>query len=271
MGWLSLNTANCPVIGAGFLLLLAAGCSSVEKLNGQVLDVFGQPVGGATIAIKGQTSHLLADNRGNFSLEITRGQSLTLMAGKDGFARDKLEVELPENQDEDLPRANFSLFPEPEEAGFYGLGYRELNALPKSEIHELGSELEVVHGLRDVPDTRLAPTKDPHQFIFRTTLRRDELARLDLKLLRLDFVEKQTLKGVTGPMESTVELWVPQEEIAFELRGMLTKDLYLLTTNENLEAGMYAFEDQGALSSRESGSLLRLSQEMRMAHVFEVR
>ena len=34
---------------------------------------------------------------------------------------------------------------------------------------------------------------------------------------------------------------------------------------------MYAFEDQAALSSRESGSLLRLSPEMRMAHVFEVR
>ena len=271
MSWLSQNTARCAVIGAIVALLLSAGCSSGDKLNGQVLDVFGQPVGGATIAIKGQTSHLLADSRGNFSMDITRGQSLTLMAGKDGFVRDKLDLELPENTDEPLPRANFALFPEPQEAGFYGLGYRELDALPKSEIHELGSELEVVHGLRDIADTRLAPTKEPHQFIFRTTLRRDELARLDLKLLRLEFVEKQTLKGVTGPMESTVELWVPQEEIPFELRGMLTKDLYLLSTDENLEPGMYAFEDQAALSSRESGSLLRLSQEMRMAHVFEVR
>jgi hypothetical protein len=270
VGRLSQNTTRYAVIVAAGLLL-SSGCSSVEKLNGRVLDVFDQPVGGATIALKGQTSHLLADSRGNFSLEITRGQTLTLMAGKDGFVRDKLDIDLPENNDEKLPRADFTLFPEPAEPGFYGLGYRELNALPKSEIHELGSELEVVHGLRDISDTRLAPTKEPHQFVFRSTLRRDEIARLDLKLLRLDFVEKQTLKGVTGPMESTVELWLPQDEVPFELRGMLTRDLYLLTTNERLEAGMYAFEDQAALSSRESGSLLRLSQEMRVAHVFEVR
>ncbi len=271
MANLKQHSARIRFIGATAALLLAAGCSSGEKLNGQVVDVFGQPVGGATIAIKGQTEHILADSRGNFSMDIERGQALTLMAGKEGFVRDKVEIELPEADEGEVPRANFTLFPEPEEPGFYGMGYRELDPLPKSEIHELGSELEVVHGLRDVKETRLAPTKDPHQFIFRTSLRKDEIARLDLKLLRLDFVEKQTLKGVTGPMESTVELWVPQEEVAFELRGMLTRDMYLLTTKSPLENGVYAFEDQGALSSREAGSLLRLSQEMRMAHVFEVR
>ena len=252
---------------------LLTGCSSVDTLQGQVLDVFGKPVAGATIAIKGQSSHVLADTRGTFSIEVTRGAPLDLMAGKEGFVRDKLSLELPESEDEDekLPRAEFRLFPEPDAKGFYGLGYRALVALPMSKIHEVGSELEVVHGVRDIPDILLGPTTEPHQILFSTSLRHDEIARLDLKLFRLEFAEKQTLKGVTGPMESTVELWLPLEEIPFELRGLLTREIYLITTKAKLESGMYAFADQGTLSRQEVGSLVRLSEEMRQAHVFEVK
>ena len=56
--------------------------------------------------------------------------------------------------------------------------------------------------------------------MFKSSLRQEQIKQLDLKIHRLEFQEKKLIKGVTGPQEIDLDLWLPKEEIAYVLKGL---------------------------------------------------
>lgn len=64
------------------LLLVLAGCSA-PTVTGSVQDMFGQPLPGAEVALRGSTVRGLTDERGEFSLEVPEGQLTFDVTAKD--------------------------------------------------------------------------------------------------------------------------------------------------------------------------------------------
>jgi hypothetical protein len=111
----------------------------------------------------------------------------------------------------------------------------------------------------------------PAEFVFSSDARRSELKQLGLQLNKMNFLENDTLPGVLGETPVTLNLWVADAAVPFDLTGMETDDDYTLKTREALEPGVYAFHTQGTLTSADPGALDKLPTEMQIAFPFEVR
>lgn len=248
------------------LTLLLVGCSDTLTLTGKVQDIWGVPVGEATVVIEGVVERHYADAAGVFQIEVDHPVR-RLMAGKDGFIKDVLDVPALA-EDADYEPMTFELYPEPEAPGFFGIGASAYIPVGAQRISMVGTELRHYTGLRDVPDDPLPVGNG--RFVFTSRLRESELLRMNLHLSRLEFVSHVPVKGVFGRMEATVNLWTAAEEVAFDLVQLPSRDDFLLTTRERLAPGMYAFHAQDVLNEPDERVFLMLPKEMQVAFPFEI-
>lgn len=248
--------------------LLLVACTDTRVLAGEVKDVWGKPVPDATIVIEGVVERYHTDSAGRFSIETEKPVS-RVMVGKEGFIKDMEQVAPVREDADDYDPLTFSLFPQPEQPGFYGVGRTDYVHLGAKRIRVVGTELKHYAGIQDEPDQGLASGK-PASFVFVSTLRSSELARMNLHLSRLQFVDHTNVKGVLGPMDATVQLWVAQEDVAFDLQALPARDAYLITTREPATPGMYAFHAQDVLNEDDERILMNLPKEMQVAFPFQV-
>ncbi len=248
--------------------LLLGACTDTRVLAGEVKDIWGNPVSDATVVIEGVVERYHSDSAGKFTID-TEANVSRVMAGKDGFIKDIEVVAAPGEEDDDYDPLAFALYPEPDQPGFYGVGPRDYVHLEARRIRVVGTELKHYAGIQDVADQGLSGGQ-PATFVFSSTLRSSELARMNLHLSRLDFVDHTRVKGVLGAMDATVNLWVAAEEIAFDLKALPARDAYLITTREPVGPGMYAFHAQDVLNEEDERILLNLPKEMQVAFPFEV-
>ncbi len=248
-------------------LLLLVACSGPRMLEGQVVDIWGKPVPAATVVIEGVVARYNADGEGKFSIP-TDAPVRRAMAGKDGYIKEV--ADLPEIAEEaDYAPLTFTLYPEPSKPGFYAIGATAYIEVPAQRIRMVATELKHFAGVRDMPSEGLASGKNA-KFVFTSMLRPSELARMNLHLSKLMFVNKASVKGVLGPTEATVNLWVAESEVQFDLESLPSRDDYLITTREGLPAGVYAFHAQDVLNEEDERVLLNLPKEMQVAFPFEV-
>lgn len=248
-------------------LLLALGCSSPRMLEGHVVDIWGKPVPDATVVIEGVVERYHADATGAFSIP-TEAPVKRAMAGKDGYIKEV--ADLPEiAEDADYSPLTFTLYPEPDKPGFYAIGRTAYIDIPAQRIRMVATELRHFAGIRDIPDEGL-PQKQPAKFVFTSMLRPSELARMNLHLSRLQFVNKTQIKGVLGPTEATVNLWVAEKEVPFDLVSLPSRDDYLITTRDPLDEGVYAFHAQDVLNEEDERVFMNLPKEMQVAFPFQV-
>lgn len=250
------------------LLLALIACKDPQTLSVSVTDAWNEPIEGVTVKLAGITEEQNTDDKGALSVEVQPGP-LELMIGKEGYIHEFGNVTVP---DEGNPEAvTYLLFPQPEVAGFYGVGakgpYVELSA---EQIRTVATEATTWHGIKSVPKETLR-SGQPQRFVFHTTLRASELKQQDLKLSRLDFKEDVEVRGVLGNTEIDLDLWVAGEDLDFEIRGTQSTDDYLIITETALEPGIYAFHAQGILNSTEAEALDKLPKELRVAYPFEVK
>ncbi|MDP2309141.1 MAG: hypothetical protein Q8P18_24170 [Pseudomonadota bacterium] len=250
------------------LSLLLTACTDTRVLAGEVRDVWGKPVSDATVVIEGLVERYRSDSAGKFTID-TENPVTRVMAGKDGYIKDIELVPIPAEEGDDYDPLTFGLYPEPEQPGFYGVGRAEYIHLEARRIRVVGTELKHYAGLQDIAEQTMG-SGEPAAFVFSSTLRASELARMNLHLTRLDFVDHTRVKGVLGAMDATVNLWVAGEEVAFDLKALPARDAYLITTREPVEAGMYAFHAQDVLNEEDERVLMNLPKEMQVAFPFEV-
>ena len=260
---------TASALTAGALLTLLAGCGGAPEVEGVVRDPWGNPVAGATVKLETQVEAMVSNDAGEFSFDALPTE-MRLLAGKDGFILGTAVVTpLPEGED-DYPKVEIILYPEPEKPGFYAVDVKDYAHLAPLSVKTVGTELQAYTGLVDIGRLSLGGDQQ-HRFVFTTPLRQSELSRLDLQLHRLAFKDNATVSGVLGEEQVRVNLYVADTSVPFDIRGMASKEDYLIVTREKLPAGEYAFHIQSVLTSSDPAALDKLPREYRVAYPFEVR
>ncbi len=246
-----------------FAVLLFA-CTNPVNLSGHVKDIWGKPIVGAEIKLKGNETPETSGSDGSFSFSLadppSESKEFTFRADADGFMYGTANFTYsPENQSSPLV---IELYKELADAGFYVLGEEDYTPIKEESIQIHTTELEQIIGIKDIGSTTL--TGD--EVLFKTPLRKEQIQQLDLKIHRLHFQEKRLIKGVKGPEEVDLDLWLPKEEHPFTIKGLNSEQTYRLTIKD-LPAGVYAFSSNGILDKR--GKTLNLPKELQEVFPFE--
>jgi len=247
------------------LLVLLIGCKETKTLDGQVVDIWGNPVPEATVVMEGQTTRPSTDAYGNFSLPLLPGKQ-KIKAGRDGYIQEHVEVEVVEG--EEPPRIIVRLHPKPETPGFYVVGKGDYIRLEPEKVYSMGNELASITGIKAV---QARVESDPFEIVFHTDLRMDEIMRLGLEMHQLEYKKTAMVPSALGMDEVKVNLWVSKGEIPVEVDAMRSRNDYKVTTSETLEPGWYAFHTQDLLDPKEPGVFSTVPESLRVAYPFELR
>lgn len=248
-------------------LLLLFSCASPPVLQGKVVDIWGKPIDEATVVIEGVVERYYTDGGGLFHIE-TDAQVQHVMAGKSGYIKNIVDVKAPAEHGDDYDPLTFQLYPKPEKPGFYAIGPSEYVKVDPQRIVMVGTELRHYAGLRDVAASNLG--SDPGRFVFTTQLKFSEISRMNLHLSRMKWIAHTPVKGILGPVDATVNLWVADEEVPFDLASLQSHNDFLITAREKLPPGMYAFHAQDVLNEADERVFLMMPKEMQVAFPFEV-
>jgi hypothetical protein len=251
------------------MLLLLVACTDTRAVTGKVTDIWGAPIGDATVVIEGVMERYHSDSGGAFKIDVEHPVSRVLV-GKDGYIKNIATAHAATEEDDYDPLA-FRLYPEPEQPGFYGVGRAAYVTLGKQRIQMVGDDLHHFAGVQDIPEETLPASKQPTEFVFTTRLRASEISQMNLHLSKLDFVNKTRIKGVFGATDATVNLWVAGEDVPFDLTSFGTRDDYLIRTRDGLPKGIYAFHAHDVLHEEDERVLRELPREEQVAFPFEVR
>lgn len=247
------------------LFLAACGAPDAPRLTGQVTDVWDQPIEGATILVDGLDAQPSTDATGSFAFPMMTGE-LKLKAGKKGYIQETatLSVESAEG----APSASIKLYPKPEEAGFYAVGLGGYSNIGKEAVHAKGTELETFYGLKSLGSARI---ESPLRVVFHTEFTYDQVQRMDLELLELEFTKATELQGAVGVAEAEIDLYTKKRSIPITISAMKSRSDYLITVEEELEPGSYAFHTQGTLSPKDQESFAKIPDNLRIAFPLELR
>ncbi len=246
-------------------LVLLAGCKQSPSLNGQVVDIWGNPVPDATIVLEGHPGRPTSDAYGNFSLPLVPGKQ-KLKAGREGYIQEHLDIEVLDGQPP--PHPILQLYPKPEEPGFYVIGGAEYVRLDPERIYAYGSEIGAVTGIRSVQQR---VDSDPLRIVFATELRMDQIMRLGLELDALEYKRTATMTDVLGTQEVKLNMWVSKGEIPLDITPMRSRNAYLITPKSEVGPGWYAFSTQDLLHALDTEMITTVPENLRVAFPFELR
>lgn len=272
-------------------LWLSACTEDTRTVSGQVLDIWGQPVPEATVVVEGVLERHFTDGDGRFAIDVPADslilhahakddgkpeaddllsgpKGVRVLVGKDGFIKGRgLALEVLDA--EEFSPLRLELYPEPETPGFYAVGPQGYVGLGHQRIQLIGTGLTHYSGIQDIPEQALPAGKV--ELVFTTRLRPSEIAQMNLHLSRLEFVNKARVKGVFGPEDDLINLWVAKEDLPFDVVGFDTREDYLIQTRDALPPGMYAFHAHDILHEEDERVLYSLPKEQQVAFPFEVR
>ena len=246
-----------------------AACGGGPDLQIEVVDVFANPVSTAVVVQEGKTERINVNKDGFATIEVEPG-NIRLTAGADGYIKDATAIDV--TADAEGSKVKLTLFPIPKSAGFHGLGDDAYVKLIEAPVDVIATEMTTFHGIKDIPKAAALPNRGKdHRFVFQTTLREQELKRMDIKLSQLEFKEKALVTGPLGEVEVEVELWTSKRDIDYRVKSMDAPDNYLIASAFDLEPGVYAFHSQGILDATAADALNKLPEEMKVVYAFEIR
>lgn len=248
-----------------FLLIACGAPAEAPQLHGQVTDIWGEPIDGATILVDGLDERPATDGTGSFSFAMMDGE-VRIKAGKDGYIQESvvLTVDGPEG----APSASLKLYPKPEVAGFYAVGLGGYSTINPEAVHAKGTELETFYGLKSLGGARI---EAPLRVVFHTEFTYDQVQRMDLELVELVFTKSTELQGAVGIAEAEINLYTKKRIIPIEISAMKSRSDYLITVNEELAPGAYAFHTQGTLAPKDQESFAKIPDNLRIAFPLELR
>lgn len=245
---------------------LLAACSAPPTLDGKVVDIWGEPIEGATVMMIGQTERPLTDAEGRYALPRVEGKHL-VKAGREGYIQDHEEVEVSASGT--APGPLFQLFPKPKEAGYYLVSTGDYVPLEPQLVVSVGNELRAHRGLKSVGEAR---TDNPRlRVILHSELKLDEILRLGLELHKLEFVRDTELQGPLSKQKVTVNLYSSEREVQIDITPLRSPTDYLITAKDPVEPGYYAFQTQDLLDGLDGARFNQIPEDLRAVHPFEVR
>jgi hypothetical protein len=247
--------------------MLLAACGSTEMVEGKVVDIWGNPIEGATVMVVGGDERPLTDRDGRYRLARVEGAHV-VKAGRKGYIQDHHDLVVTADEPAEGPL--FELYPKPEERGIFAVGTGQYIPLSPVQVHATGSVLQTWRGIEAIGEGRVE-TSTP-RFVYHTDLREDEILRLGLELRRLVWAREADVTGPIGATRVSVNLWVDGGEVPMEITPLRSKTDYLLTVGEPLvEEQAYAFQMQDLLTPGAEEQFERIHEDLRVVYPFSLR
>ena len=101
-------------------LLLLGACTTPPTIDGKVVDIWGEPIEGATVLMVGQGERPLTDHEGRYSFSVKPGEH-EIKAGKEGYIQAHTTLDVAAEGDAPAGPV-FELYKKPEVAGFLTKG-----------------------------------------------------------------------------------------------------------------------------------------------------
>lgn len=249
------------------VLALAVGCETVpETIEGKVVDIWGNPIEGATVMVVGGAERPLTDADGRYVLPRAEGL-LQIKAGRLGFIQDHREIEVKPGEAATGPL--FELFPKPEKGGFYAVAVGKYVEIEPKPVKNVGNALQQFRGVADLGGVVLETEKP--RIVFHTELRQDEIVRLGLALRKLELVGEAEIPGPVGPAKVQVNLYVDKGDVPLEVVPLRSRTDYLLTPKEPLpHDAAYALVTQSLLTV-DDPAFNAVPEELRVVFPFDLR
>lgn len=274
------------------LMLLLACSKPAVVVTGDVVDIWGRPLPGATVVVEGVVQRWQADPAGTFSLTLEEVPSRVLGAAP-GHMR--AAVTLPQGS-EGAP-LRLALWPEPKAPGFYAVGSspeaeggllhlaargvtmlgsgdraRPVLALaldrPVSHVGAGGTTGSVGSSSAPVAERMPGPGSargvpgGTTRFLHKSTLDPRAFRELALRLSRLEEV-------AVGERAAAERRWAAAEAVEVRVEALPGKDCYLLEVPP-LRDGVYAFHTGRVLDLQDAAALAALPRERLLAWAFQV-
>jgi len=250
------------------LLLLLFACTEPPALKGRVVDIWNEPIEGATVLMEGAGERPLTDEFGVYTMKATAGKH-AMKAGKKGYIQESIEVELAESQKEGPV---FQLYRKPESTGFYAVTVGDYLKIKPDTVKVVGHAVDAIYGI-DGPSDDMYVEGDQLKIVYRIDLAMHQLQQLGLEIRKLKFVTNTTMVSVAGGQETPVpiHMWVDDGNVKFDLEKLKSKGHYLLTTTEPLESGMYAIQAQNLLTPKDHEAWRAIPESLRTVHPVAVK
>lgn len=250
------------------LVPFVAACSGEPTLQGMVVDVWGNPVEGATVVVEGLPERPLTDSAGLFEVPMPPAGPLRLKAGREGYVQEHLEFTIPEDTAQ-LHRPVIELFPKPDDPGFYVVGISEYERLDAAAVQQVSNPVETVRG---VVGSGPAAAVGPHlRVLFHTPLKMDQVMRLNVQLHELALRNRMDMAGPLGMVPVDINLYTSVRRVPVEIRPLRSRHDYLIVSKIDLEPGLYAFDTQGLLTATQAEMFNQVPEPLRVSYPFELR
>jgi len=243
--------------------LFACACSGGTQHKGQVVDIWGNPIEGATVKIKDQNERPMTDANGWFALPTTGG-SFTVKAGKEGYIEEELQLEWGDSKPTPIVR----MYPRPEKPGFWVVGSAGYESLGPQPVKALGNEIKSLYGIKTLGDVSVDGSE--LKIIYHTDLRLDQVMTLEPQVHKLAFQRDAELVGALSK-EVRVNLWVSDQALSTGLKPMKSRTDYLLVVDGSLEPGAYALTTNDLLSPKSDEAFSKIAEPLRIVFPMELR
>lgn len=250
------------------LLLLLLACTDAPTLRGRVVDIWGNPIEGATVMLPGAGERPLTDVNGVYTMKPVVG-SHEMRAGKEGYIQEAVSVEIQEGDDKGPV---FKLFKKPEKIGFYAVTLGDYLEIGPSTVRVIGHQVDAIYGI-EAPSEKVYVEGDKLRVVYKIDLEMHQLMRLGLEIRKMKWVDEVTMVSVTGGQATPVpiNLFVDDGKVPFDLIRMKSKGFYLLETTEPLSEGLYVIQAQNLLNPKDPEAWNRIPEELRLVHPIRIR
>lgn len=250
------------------LVPFVAACTGEPTLQGLVVDVWGNPVEGATVVVDGLAERPLTDSAGLFEVPLPPPGHIRLKAGREGYVQEHLEFDIPEDPSQ-LHRPVIELFPKPQEPGFYVVGISEYERLDAVGVQQVSNPVETVRGVGATgPAAAVGPKL---RVLFHTPLKMDQVMRLNVQLHELALRGRMEMAGPMGMTEVDINLYASARRVPIDIRPLRSRNDYLIVGKVDLEPGLYAFDTQGLLTATHAEAFNQVPEPLRVSYPFELR
>ncbi len=265
-----------------FLLVPLLACSTpTVTVEGQVVDVWGNGVAGATVVAEGVVERWQADPQGAFALTLDSVPA-RVSAAAGGYMRGSVATSAEGGASSPL---RIALWPEPKAPGFYAVGQDArvdggLIHLAARSVSILGSGDAATPALtmseaagtdpRTVPGGARSVPAGTTRFLHKSTLDPRAFRGVEVRLARLSEAPAATTARAasrSGPRPE--RSWTSVAPVEVKVEALPGKDCYLLEVPP-LAEGVYAFHTGGVLERRGNEALATLPRERLLAWGFHV-
>lgn len=245
--------------------ILLFACSGQNFVQGTVQDIWKNPIEGAQVYMKEVEKPTSTNTSGGFSF-VAKQDTMRFRSTKEGYIPAVNQVEYKAGEPLSV---QISMYPTVEKNGFWLIDQEGYTPLAPSPIKKKESKDQKLLGLFDVGTVKTSKPKP--SFVFRTTLRKEQLQQLDLEVHSLTFINKTTFNALTGPQEVDIDLWVPDAQVEFSIKDLGIEDHFLVEFSEPLSQGIYAFHSHDIFDPKSDQGSSNIPKELLTSYPFEIK